>query len=97
MDSQTYLAKLYIPKAEFSASQMMTIGENAFEIRLMPNGWARNSKTKIVQVTPMMVDFEIFLLISLRPCTAPRTDCAGVRTPSAMAIDTAKTPMACRR
>lgn len=93
----TYLARLYIPKAEFNASQTITIGENAAEKRLIPNGCAKNNRTRMVQVTPIIVDLEMFLLISFKPCTAPRTDCAGVNTPSAIAIDTAKTPMACRR
>jgi hypothetical protein len=34
----SYLAKLYIPKAELSASQMMTIGEKIFEKRLLTKG-----------------------------------------------------------
>jgi hypothetical protein len=93
----TYLARLYIPNVELSVSHIMTMGEKTTEIRLIPKGWSRKSRISIAHVTPMIVDFVMVLSSSFKPWTAPRTDCAGVNTPSAMAIDTAKTPIACKR
>lgn len=89
----TNRAKLKIPNPALKASQIMTIGENATVSLDIPRGWTTNSTTRIAQVTPTMVGLEMSGLTTLRPCTAPRTDCAGVKTPSAITMDTAKTPI----
>ena len=62
----------------------MTIGAQALEILVIPKGWTTNRTTRIAQLTPIMVLVVMLELATLRPWIAPRTDCAGVRTPSAM-------------
>jgi len=62
----------------------MTIGAQALEILVIPIGWTMNRTTRMAQLTPIMVLVVMLELATLRPCTAPRTDWAGVRTPSAM-------------
>jgi len=62
----------------------MTIGAQALEILVIPKGWTTNRITRIAQLTPIMVLVVMLGLATLMPWIAPRTDCAGVRTPSAM-------------
>jgi len=72
---------------------MKMTGEKTIVILEMPNGCRRNSRISIPHVTPTIVGFEMSGLTTLRPCTAPKTDCAGVNTPSAMTMDTESTPI----
>jgi hypothetical protein len=51
---------------------------------VVPKGWMANSKTKIPQVVPTTAPFPIEGTMTSKPCTAPRIDCAGVKTPSDM-------------
>lgn len=89
----TYRARLNIPKPALNANQRITIGEKAMVSLEIPRGWRMKRKTRIAHVTPTIVGLDISGLTTLRPCTAPRTDWAGVRTPSAMTMETAKTPI----
>jgi hypothetical protein len=78
-------------------SQIITIGENANVSFVIPNGWMKKRATRIASVTPITVLREMSGETTWMPCTAPKTDCAGVRTPSAMTIVTAKIPITCKR
>ena len=71
----------------------MTIGANVLAILEVPRGWMRNRRTRMAQVTPMTVPLVMSGFTTESPCMAPRTDCAGVRTPSDMTRETPRTPM----
>src|SRR5271155_1005055 len=75
----------------------MTMGANAPAILVVPKGWIRKRRIKMAAVTPTTVPFEIVGSTTLRPCTAPRTDWAGVKTPSEITIETARAPIFLRK
>ena len=87
------LARLYIPNMALKASQIITIGANVVAILLVPSGWIRKRHINMPAVVPTTVDLLMPGATTSRPCTAPRTDWAGVKTPSDITIDTARTPM----
>ena len=51
---------------------------------------------RMAQEVPTMVDLVMLSLTTSRPWMAPRTDCAGVSTPSDMTRETPRTPMTFR-
>jgi hypothetical protein len=50
------------------------MGENTMVSLEIPRGCNTNSRIKIAQVTPTMVDFSILSFTTVKPCTAPKTD-----------------------
>lgn len=76
-----------MPKQALNPSQMMTIGANVTASFSVPKGWTTKSRIKMPQVVPTIVDCLIPGTTTFSPCTAPRTDWAGVRTPSDMTIE----------
>lgn len=93
----SYLARLYTPKPALSSNHTMTIGEKTMVSFDMPSGCTTNNRIRIAQVTPMIVDLSMSGLTTLSPWTAPSTDWAGVKTPSAMTMETESTPIVFRR
>ncbi len=82
-----------MPKPELNSSQMMTIGAKVVASLLVPRGWIKKRSIRMPAVVPTTVALEMLGTTTLRPCTAPRTDWAGVKIPSDVTIDTARTPM----
>lgn len=62
-----------------------------------PRGWMKKRTRMMPHEVPTTVELEMSGLTTLRPWTAPRTDCAGVRTPSERTMDTARTPIVLSR
>ena len=82
-----------MPKIALNNSQTMTMGAKADAILDVPRGWMRNSSTRMPQEIPTIAGVPIDGLTTEMPWIAPRTDCAGVRTPSESTRLTPKTPM----
>jgi hypothetical protein len=86
-----------MPEHALNSSQMTTIGAQALAILWMPKGWTRKSRIRMAQDTPMIVPVEMFEFTTVRPWIAPRTDWAGVSSPSAMIRLTPRTARILRR
>ena len=82
-----------MPKDRFSSSQTMTMGAKADAMRDVPSGWMLKSRTRMAHEIPTMALVPTFGFTTVMPWIAPRTDWAGVSTPSLMTSETPKTPI----
>lgn len=63
-----------MPVQKLKRSQIMTMGAKELAILVVPNGWMENSKTRMAQEAPMMVEEEMLGDATSIPCIAPKTD-----------------------
>lgn len=57
----------YMPNDILKKSQIMMIGANALASLAIPRGCIRNRRTKMAQLTPMIVGLPMFSLTTFKP------------------------------
>jgi len=82
-----------MPEQKLNSSQTTTMGAKDVPSLDVPNGWMAKRKTRMAHEMPTMADRDSVGSATVMPWIAPRTDCAGVSTPSARTSDTPRTPM----
>jgi len=90
-----YFAIKFFVEKKTEAWKML--GANVVAILVVPSGWMKKRTTRMPQVVPTMVAVLMPGSTTAKPWMAPRTDWAGVSTPSAMTMDTPRTPMVLRK